>query len=167
MAQLMEQPRRTTSNGVRTESPNEDNKKKENQANRARSAIASLVAIDPQVVEKAAISSLLKETGLLRLVSDSLKNEKRLAILRAMLRYEDATENGPISFTDLLSKLEGWGSNDLAYHLKPLSQAGLIKRVTNLTPSDTPAEGPFKAFYRTTALLIHAVRPYLDIEVSE
>lgn len=125
-----------------------------------QSTPASFSDIDARIFEKAAMSKVLKQSRLLEKVCASLRNVKRREVLWSLLEAEQAA-GGAVSFTTLLKTLNGWESNALSYHLKPLCSAGLVERVTDLAPQDDPNEtSAFRARYRTSVLLARILDPY-------
>jgi len=117
--------------------------------------------IGMETTEKLQMSGLLEGTGVLTLVFRALHSQLRTGILSVLLRHEATSEN-PMSYTELKHNLGNIASNKLAYHLDLLQEAGLIKQLTKLSLANASEETSYRSFYKTSALTVLVLRPWLD-----
>lgn len=88
----------------------------------------------------------------LEMITEALSDKHRRTILAVLLRHE-AVKNEPMSYAELMKKVN-LPSNKLAYHLKVLRQAGMVRQLTDLPLENASAKTGYRSFYQTTAFAL-------------
>lgn len=96
--------------------------------------------------------ALKKRSWAYELIFHALNIQKRRHILAVLFTYE-ATHNKPMAYAELRKKTK-LSSNDLAYHLKVLRQAGLVEQVTPFPLKNATRRTGYRSYYKTTALAL-------------
>lgn len=110
--------------------------------------------------QKGLIGQTLKRSSWMReLILKAINDEKRLKILGVLFSHE-AEHDQPMAYTKLL-KETGLPSNELAYHLKILCQAGLVQQLTPLPLKNATRKTGYRSYYQTTGLAIMVMRAFL------